>query len=167
MKATTTNCPGCSSSHTRVILTRLCGNGTRRRRHQCHDCGHRWTTWLGDRPPPSRPPVARGGNGGNKPPLTEADVRLVLTSELSSVKLARQLGRSREAIAAIRRGTIHRDTCPELPRRAVQHRTISCHDCLHWSHDCCGMEFPDPINEGPGFAVDCAVFQPRTGTLGV
>jgi len=163
----TADCPACSSSHTRVILTRLLYNGTRRRRHQCHDCGYRWTTWLGDRPPPGRLPAARGGNGGNKPPLTESAVRLVLTSPLSASQLAPQVGRSKEAVAAIRRGTIHRNTLPELPRWAARYRTISCHDCRHWSHDSCGMGFPDPIDEGPAFAADCSVFQPRTGTLGV
>ena len=163
----TANCPSCSSSHTRVIESRVLYNGARRRRYHCHSCAHRWTAWNGDRPLPGRRPAARGGNGGNKPPLTEDQVRLVLTSDLSAVKLARQLGRSSEAIAAIRRGTLHQYTLPEIPRWPARRRTLSCHGCNHWRDGRCGMGFPDPIDDGPGFAEDCAVYQPRTGTSGV
>ena len=119
-------CPSCSSSHTRVIETRVLHNGGRRRRHLCYACKHRWTTWHGERLRPGRMPHAQGANG-NKPPLTEDKVRLIFTSEISAIKLGRQL---------------------------------SCHDCQHWRGKSCGMGFPDPVEEGPKFAVDCSLYEP-------
>jgi hypothetical protein len=151
-------CVSCESMNTKVIESRVCLNGTRRQRVWCRDCEHRWTVWRGEQPSPGRVPYAQGGNGGNKPALSEDDVRLVLTSELSSRQLGRQLGRSKEAIAAIRRGTIHQNTCPEIPRWKVQRGGPSCQDCQHWVGERCGMGFPDPIEEGPGFAADCSLF---------
>lgn len=163
----TLNCPSCESSHTRVIETRPLQDGGRRRRHHCHVCEHRWTTWSGEPPKQGRRPGAKPGRS-NKPPLTEDEVRLVLTSPLSSVKLARQLGRSKEAIAAIRRGDIHANTLPELPRRQVQRRPAdgpSCRGCAHWTGDSCGMGFPDPLEEGPAFAADCSLYEPSTQSI--
>lgn len=161
----TSNCPCCSSSHTRVIETRALQDGGRRRRHHCHACEHRWTTWIGEPPKQGRRPGAKPGHR-NKPPLSEDEVRLVLTSPLSAVKLARQLGRSKEAVAAIRRGVLHANTLPELPRRQVQRRPgegPSCRDCDHWSDaTACGMGLPDPLKEGPSFAADCSLYEPRT-----
>jgi transposase-like protein len=161
------NCPSCSSSHTRVIETRTLHNGGRRRRHHCHFCQHRWTTWLGERPPQGRVPNARPGRR-TQPPLTEEQVRLVLTSPLSSGKLARELGRSKEAINGIRRGAFHAKTLPELPRRQAKRRAIpelSCHACAHWRSSECGMGFPDPIEEGPAFAADCSLYEPSTQSI--
>jgi hypothetical protein len=163
----TTNCPSCSSSHTRVIETRKLNNGGRRRRHHCHVCFHRWTTWACERPPQGRLPNARKGYR-TKPPLTEDEVRLVLTSPLSSNKLARELGRSKEAIAAIRRGTLHARTLPDLPRRQAMRRPSSgpsCHACEHWRNDRCGMGFPDPLEEGPAFAADCSLYEPVSQSM--
>jgi transposase-like protein len=158
----TSNCPSCSSSHTRVIETRPVRNGGRRRRHLCHNCQHRWTTWTGERPPQGRVPNARKGLR-KKPPMTEDEVRLVLTSPLSSVKLARELGRSKEAVAAIRRGDIHAKVLPELPRRqAMRSSDLSCHTCAHWWRGSCGMGFPDPVENGPAFAADCSLYELRS-----
>jgi hypothetical protein len=157
----TIDCPSCRSSHTRVIETRPVRTGGRRRRHHCHECSHRWTTWVGERPFQGRDPNARKGYR-SKPPMTEDEVRLVLTSPLSSVKLAREIGRSKEAVAAIRRGTLHARILPELPRRQVQQRpdpSVSCHACEHWEGDRCGMGFPDPLEEGPAFAADCSLYE--------
>jgi transposase-like protein len=163
----TATCPSCSSSHTRVIETRPVRTGGRRRRHLCHNCQHRWTTWAGERPPQGRVPNACKGRR-TKPPLTEDEVRLVLTSPLSSVKLARELGCSKEAVAAIRRGALHARTLPELPRRQTERRAdpeLSCHACAHWRSSSCGMGFPDPLDEGPAFAADCSLYEPRTQSI--
>lgn len=100
-----------------------------------------------------------------KPPLTEDEVRLVLTSPLSAVKLARQLGRSKECVAAIRRGVLHANTLPEIPRRQTAVRGPSCHGCAHWSDGSCGMGFPDPIEEGPAFAADCSLYEASTQSM--
>lgn len=152
------SCKSCGSSCTKVVDSRKLLNGSRRQRVWCRDCDFRWTVWQGERPKPGRAPHARGVGRGNKPPLTPDDVRLVLTSELPAYQLGRQLGRSKEAIAAIRRGVLHRNTCPEIPRWRGQSGP-SCHDCKHWARDRCGMGFPDPGEEGPGFAADCSLFE--------
>lgn len=152
------SCGKCSSENTKVIESRVCLNGSRRRRVWCRDCGYRWTVWDGERPQPGRVRHARGGNGGNKPPLSEDDVRLILTSRLTAVEIGRQVGRSPQAITAIRRGLIHKNTAPEIPRWRVAGGML-CTDCQHWCGNHCGMGFPDPIEEGPGFAEDCSLYQ--------
>ena len=35
---------------TRVLEVRSCKNGSRRRRHFCKNCGHRWTIYDGEKP---------------------------------------------------------------------------------------------------------------------
>lgn len=35
----------------------------------------------------------------------------------------------------------------------------SCTNCTHWDGKC-GMGFPDPLEEGPGFAADCSLYAP-------
>ena len=151
------SCPNCGSDRTRVIETDLTRNGSRRRRHACHDCQHRWTDWQGERPPQGRLSHARPGSRPRLS-LTVQQVELVLTSPLSSRALAQQLQRSREAINAIRRGALHAQTLPHLPRRTHRLDQLSCRDCCHWQAGRCQLGFPDPVEEGPGFAVDCNLY---------
>lgn len=153
------SCPVCSSDQLRVIESRPLANGTKRRRHHCENCQHRWTSWDGPRLKPGRLPGAAAPPKVYRPRLTEDEVRLILTSPDSSTKLGRQLGRTREAIAQVRRGESYSRVLPELPRWQIQRRTESCHDCIHWLADRCGMGFPDPLLEGPLFAADCAAYR--------
>lgn len=44
-----TDCPHCSGPG-RVIESKRCRNGSNRRRHECKDCGNRWTTHKGEPP---------------------------------------------------------------------------------------------------------------------
>jgi hypothetical protein len=154
-------CPECSSTDTAVIESRIMPYG-RRQRVLCRGCSHRWTHRVGD--PQQVRTHARRDAGA----LTEDEVRLVLTSPLSGAKLARELGRSKEAINAIRRGTFHAKTLPELPRRQAKRRVVpelSCHVCAHWRSSECGMGFPDPIEEGPAFAADCSLYEARSQSI--
>jgi hypothetical protein len=36
---------------------------------------------------------------------------------------------------------------------------LSCYRCKLWNGEECRMGFPDPIEEGPGFARDCSLFE--------
>jgi hypothetical protein len=153
------NCPSCRSSRTRVTKTSVLLNGSRRRRHRCHVCSYRWSTWCGEKPRIGRAPHAKTGSR-TRPPLTEDEVRLALTSPLSAMKLARELQCSKEAIAAIRRGTTHAKVLPELPRR----QPLSCVSCINWKDASCAMGFPEVLEEGPVFAADCSLYEARSQT---
>lgn len=155
------DCPSCGASRTRVIETRVVTNGTRRRRHHCHECAHRWTTYLGEKPVAGQAGRARSARRGicSKPALTADEVRLVLTSTENGIALGRMLGRTHQAISAIRLGKIHREVCPELPRLPRRgEKGLTCLECQHWEGGACGMGFPDPLEDGPAFAADCSLY---------
>lgn len=157
-------CPDCQGP-ARVVESRACWNGSRRRRLHCKDqsCGHRWTEWLGDRPNrgDSKAPVNRG-NRGRVEPLTEDQIRLILTSQNRSLRsLADEVGRTAEAVRHIRIGEAYPDVLPEIPRWPSRTRgAITCYSCHYWRGHC-GMELPDPLQEGVGCAEDCSLFQPK------
>lgn len=90
--------------------------------------------------------------------LSPEDVRLILTSPESGGSLARRLGVTKQSISQIRAGRSHQGLFPDLPRRAPAR---DCHSCCYWraAPDPCSQGFPDPINEGPGFARDCELYQ--------
>lgn len=158
------DCSNCNSSLTEVIESRLCSNSTRRRRHCCLNCGYRWTSWDGPRPEPGKHATVRRRQTVHRPDrLTDDQVRLILERrDLSAKGLAKELGRTRQAICQIRRGDTYRDVLPEVPRWDNSNlQVVSCHNCIHWRNRC-GMDFPDPIEEGPGFAVDCSFYKPTT-----
>lgn len=157
------NCSSCHSSCTKVIESRLCINGTRRRRHHCLNCGHRWTSWDGPRPDPSEhmtPLIRRRMQMPKR--LTDDEVRMILERRnISARRLANDLGRSAEAICQVRAGISYRNVLPEIPRwGARKSMRASCHACVHWRSRCV-MGFPDPEEEGPGFAADCSLFEQR------
>lgn len=110
-------CPECSSTRTDLVQSRRTNNGGRRRRHRCLACGHRWTTYEGERP--TRQPRHH---------LLPEQVRLILLSTDSDSALARRFKRSRPAIASLRTGRTYVDLWPELPRRSPSR---SCRDCQH------------------------------------
>lgn len=151
-------CPGCHSSRTKVWDTRLLANGSRWRRHVCHDCNYRWTTWVGKRPRRGRSSGAK--HNRYRGPLSLEEVRLILTSPLSAGQLARELGCSKQAVCAVRRGLSHVNDWPKLPRQAAQ-TGPSCLDCNRWESGSCELGVPDPILEGPGVARDCSLFERR------
>lgn len=160
-------CPTCSSALTEVIETRLCSNGTRRRRRRCRTCGYRWTTWEGERPPTgAQPGVTRA-----KPPrtgtgrLTTEQVRFALArTDLNNRQAGREIGCSAEAVRQIRNGTIYAHVLPQLPRPGAPSRPVvadgpSCLECVHWDGGGCGFGFPDPLMEGVTFAADCDLYE--------
>jgi hypothetical protein len=157
-------CPHCNSDCTSVLETKKVRNGTRRRRHECNVCAHRWTSWDGPLP---------GHGGGNssgnpvsrKPPIERDQIREILLSTESNHAIARRLNRSPETVRQIRLGIIHASVHPEIARRdkpapiPKSSDGPSCYGCTHWS-DRCGFGFPDPQIEGPAFAADCDLYAP-------
>jgi hypothetical protein len=91
-------------------------------------------------------------------PLSETDVRLILTSPLGCRRLSRQLGCAEQTISGIRNGKTHTTVCPELPRRQAEPPQLTCKACVHWLHNRCGMEFPEAEIIGTAFAQECATF---------
>lgn len=100
--------------------------------------------------------------------LTPDQVREVLLSfNLSNAEMARQMGStSREAVRQVRQGLSHRNVCPEIPRwhRRRYLAPTAEHDCArcqHWRDGACDLEFPDPAEEGLGFAAECCCYSPE------
>ena len=128
-----TPCPKCHGI-SRVLMSRVCKNGARRRRHVCHVCKHRWTTHQGERP-------------HQWAKLTpEGVARVHATVE----QLQGELGCSRTAIVA----ALWIDQAGATTATAAP----SCLQCIHWSGRC-GMEFPDPDEEGPSAAQWCSCYE--------
>lgn len=149
--------PNCAHNNNYVIETRPRSDGAVRRRYECRDCGKRWTVIReGERPPRQpRKPVSRGV--GRK--LTLQQVHQVLTDlKTPSVALAAELGVSRQLIQQIRSGAVWGQVFPELPRIG---NLRSCLRCRHWSTGECAIGFPDPLEEGLGFAADCDFYEMR------
>ena len=135
-----------------VVEVRRCSNGTKRRRLECCDCGHRWTHHEGE------PPGHRGGLRPGQPHtwrrVSEAEVRAILRASGSATEIARRVGRSHPTVLGILTGRLHADVAPELPRRISR----SCLQCKHWLERSCGLGFPDPEDEGPGFGAECSSY---------
>ena len=149
-------CPSCNSDATAVIESRKCSNGSQRRRHVCHACGHRWTTHKG------LPP---GHRGGYPPKITPDQVRFILLSTDPLRVIAEHIGRSVEAVRQVRVNITHRNIHPEIQRpgqprpKPLPTDGPTCYQCQHWV-DRCTFGYPDPLEEGPGFASDCSMFTP-------
>jgi len=99
-------------------------------------------------------------------------VREVLLSfDLSNAEMARQMGStSREAVRQVRQGLSHRNVCPEIPRWHRRRHLAptaehSCERCQHWRgaacDAACDLGFPDPREEGLGFAAECCCYSPE------
>lgn len=155
-------CPACRSTDTAVIESRITAAGKRRRRHECNTCQHRWTTWERNAAP-ARPPKPRKPRTTPKPQLTPRQIGVILQNRRPHAEMARELGRSKETIRQVRFGVIHVAVHPEIPRWNQPDAPIisgaSCHKCEHWA-DRCTFGYPDPLEEGPGFASDCAMYSP-------
>jgi hypothetical protein len=160
-------CPNCYSAQIEVREVRICNNGTRRRRHECLACSHRWTSWDGPRPirgysPNGRRKPAQGKRGK----LTPAEIKRVLTQlDLNNKQLAAELGCSCETIRQVRAGMLYASIHPELLRPKAKRPAPppvdgpTCLGCVHWKGSRCSFDFPDPVMEGITFAADCDLYE--------
>jgi hypothetical protein len=158
-------CKACDSHDTKVIESRLCNNGTRRRRYRCLSCDCRWTHWDGARPTQGLMSAGRSVSSGRGRQTTEEEVKRILLAlpDVSNVQLARAMNFSPEWVRRIRTGLSCIKICPELMRRTAFSTGVngrSCHDCFYWTLGC-DFGFPDPYVEGPGYANDCDLFKLR------
>lgn len=172
-------CPECGRRG-RTIESRLSlDRAYRRRRHECAS-GHRWTLFQALNGTPLAPmPCARTGRQLARRPqpspsrgFDEETIRFILTNkQLGATRLARQLGCSRQMVYCVLRGETYRDVLPQLPRGLPSglpaprlQLTRSCHRCQHWRGRCT-MGFPDPAEEGPSFAMECALYDEQAAPL--
>jgi hypothetical protein len=111
---------------------------------------------------PALAPLKRGVKRYRRK-LTLEQVYRVLTEVRTPHKtMGIELGVSHQCIQQIRAGATWTDAFPEVPRRAGNPRRTggkSCKQCCHWTQGECAMGFPDPLEEGPRFAVDCDFYE--------
>ena len=84
-------------------------------------------------------------------------------------RTAERVGRSRQAISSIQRGSAYAEVHPELPRRQRRYSPRpgepSCKRCQHWiqepkpSQPPCDLGLPDVIEIGTGFAAECNLYR--------
>lgn len=145
--------PVCEHNDRFVRESRARVDGLIRRRWECCDCGERWTV-LG---PDCKKPRQRRTPGKPNPRLSLEQVHRALTDRSTSdIKLAAELGVSRQAVQQIRSGKTWTTVFPELPRRS---QWRNCAQCQHWKGSECGFGFADPLEEGLSFAVDCDLYE--------
>ena len=154
MARTPAACPGCKSTHTRVISCCKLHNGTRYRRHHCYDCGHRWRSYDGPKPPHKGGSTCRRGYR-----ICPEEVQEMLTNHtLNHGQMGAKLSLHKSTVRNVRLGEILAHVHPELPRwQKGQLPTRTCDRCQHWAAGC-SFGYPDPLQEGPAFAADCDLF---------
>jgi len=150
-------CLTCGSTNTATIRSRINSGGDRWRLIRCHDCPA-CSEYIGDQPrnlsaPPLRPFYRH----------SDAVLRRMLMTRCSNAAMAQELGCSSELVRQIRKGILHRNRVPEVPRWGSDAPPPivdgpSCLSCQHWGGEQCSMGFPDPEEEGTGFARDCSLF---------
>lgn len=151
----TVGTPVCAHNNSYVLETKARIDGSVRRRYRCRDCGKRFTVIReGERPgrPPRKPPIQSKGRK-----LTLEQIYRALTErQIPNKAMAVELGVSHQCIQQIRSGAIWPDAFPELPRFSSRR---SCLKCKHWDAGECAIGFPDPLEEGPRFAIDCDFYE--------
>lgn len=90
--------------------------------------------------------------------LSEEQIRELFSTSESQASLSRRWGVSRAALYQALAGKTNAHLRPQhLPPGRP-----SCERCIHYTGDPmdpCDLGFPDPVDLGPGFAADCAVFE--------
>ncbi len=151
-------CLSCGSTKTSTVRSRINSGGMRYRLLACNDCGQ-LSEYLGDAPRDTSQPLSRPFYR-----YSDATIRRMLLTRCSNAAMAQELGCSAELVRQIRKGTLHRNRVPEVPRwgENAPEPVIdgpSCLLCIHWGGEACGMGFPDPEEEGPLFARDCSLYE--------
>lgn len=148
-------CPQCGDPSSFYVTHSRMIRGQRRRRRLCGSCGFLNVDLDGE---PIEPP---GRPGGPRRFSREQIAQIVMLRGQQNQKLtAQQFGCSGEAIRQIWTGQTYGDWTGISYRAPLRPGEPSCEQCQHWDGQRCGMGFPDPQEEGPGFARDCSLFQP-------
>lgn len=153
-------CVHCGATETAVLRSRINSGGKRWRMMHCKACG-KTSEYINGKP---RDMTA----GHNRPfyKFSDATLRKILLTKCSNSIMAEQVGCSCELVRQIRRGNLHINRVPEIPRWGENApppviNGPSCLVCVNRAGGdgpTCGMGFPDPDEEGPGFAADCSLF---------
>lgn len=136
-----------------VIDSRRNDSGDIRRRFRCKKCSHSWTEWNGPRPKSSAPTKR----------MPDDVILDILTDPLPQYDLSIRHNCSMSAVGKIRRGELHADVHPEIPRYKSTIKTgrKTCPKCVYYTgkrdHPC-DLGHIDPIEEGLTFASYCANF---------
>jgi hypothetical protein len=93
--------------------------------------------------------------------LSDQTIMQILTDPRPQKIVAADHGVSFQMIGFIKRGVNYANVHPEIPRCTTQ--TLTRRDCVHWLHDACDLEFPDPKEVGLRFATWCAAFHDGSG----
>jgi len=154
------SCQHCGSEDVTIIRSRVQTGGIRVRLVVCKSCKQSSEHWTD--PPPKR---KIGGKGNYR--FNDDNLREILLSRCRHAEMALAMQCSSELIRQIRIGMLYAARCPEVPRWGQQAAPPqiseqNCYRCKHWSNDDCGMGFPDPLQEGPGFARDCSLYAVRS-----
>lgn len=93
----------------------------------------------------------RLASSNKKYKFTERDVHEIFFSNELHTVIASKYKTNRQTVSLIKCGKSYVHWLPK-------NRDDRCTDCKHWNENRCGLGFPDPIEEGPRFAVHCAAF---------
>jgi len=149
-------CPKCGASAFVTVSSGLV-RGKRYRRRHCKACGHRASDVDG------KPPTQRNGNPGSRAKDRKFNAEqiagiLALKGTMTQRAIGQMFGCSGETIRQIFAGMLYQDLLPGNYRPPPKPGDPSCEHCRFWEVEQCGIGFPDPIEEGPGFARDCSLF---------
>ena len=146
------SCPNCGdTTSTFVDRTYRVSDGVMRCM-TCCACRHQWKELNGE----IRTSAPR------TPRLNDDAIRDIIESRsVGHGTMARKYRKSREVIRHIRYGWSYVDACPGLERWNPGLAKANCSRCLNWRRDHCAFEFPDPLEEGMGFARECLQFRER------
>jgi predicted RNA-binding Zn-ribbon protein involved in translation (DUF1610 family) len=136
------------------LATSRMHRGERYRRFSCPACGRKETR-LGENADRLLPQLRSRTNRR----FDLETIKAIRSSDDGRRVLAKRYGCSQEMIRSIRAGIAYRDMLPEGFRTPPKPGDPSCEQCRHWAAEACGMGFPDPAEEGLGFARDCALYQ--------
>jgi hypothetical protein len=153
-------CPECGAMAFSVIASRMI-DGKRCRRKQCRSCQYRASEIDGE-PIPDRRRVSNTRRGFRRFGAQQIAEMVALKGTMSLRAIAQQFGCSGETVRQIFAGMLYRDLLPENYRPAPGPNDPSCERCREWrgsdAATPCSLGFPDPIEEGPGFARDCNLY---------
>ena len=136
------------------LFTSRMHRGERYRRFICPACGHKETR-LGENADRPLPQLRSRTNRR----FDLETIKAIRSSDDGRRVLAKRYGCSQEMIRSIRAGIAYRDMLPEGFRSPPKPGDPSCEQCRFWDAEACGMGFPDPAEEGLGFARDCSLYE--------
>jgi hypothetical protein len=151
-------CPSCGAEGSFSIITSRVVKGQRYRQRQCRECGHK-ASELGGQPVAERRGAPGVRSSNSKFTADQIAEMLALKGTMSLREIGKMFGCSGETVRLIYGGRVCRDLLPEGYRPPPRRGDPSCKRCRYWEMEQCGMGFPDPLEEGVGFARDCSLYE--------